>query len=69
MNPKPGYKSTEFWLTVAAQVVGLLAASGAIAGESSWGRLVGLAGMILAQLGYTYSRGMVKAGSPPAGGS
>lgn len=62
---KPGYKTTEFWLTVAAQVVGLLAASGALAPDSPWARIVGLAVSALTAMGYTYSRGVAKAGSGP----
>ena len=62
MNPttKPGYLTTEFWLTFAASVVGLAFASGVFEGESSGDRLLGRAASVLASLGYTVSRAIVK---------
>lgn len=59
---KPGYKTSEFWLTVVAQILGLAAASGAFTPESSVGKLIGLGVSVLATLGYQYSRGVAKAG-------
>ena len=56
----PGYKSSEFWLTVASSAVGLAVASGAFPMESPTGKLMGLLMMILANLGYSVSRGMAK---------
>jgi phosphoribosylaminoimidazole (AIR) synthetase len=47
-------------LTVAASVVGLAFASGVFEGESSGDRLLGLAASVLASLGYTVSRAIVK---------
>jgi hypothetical protein len=61
---KPGYRSSEFWLTVASNIIGALMASGILADGSSWSRLVGMAAMVLAGMGYSVSRGMVKAASP-----
>lgn len=57
---KPGYKTTEFWLTLAACVVGALAASGVFPDESLGMKITGLAMTTLAALGYTTSRFMVK---------
>lgn len=57
---KPGYATTEFWLTVAAYIVGTLLASGAFAAGGIVGQVLGFAGMILAGLGYTYQRASVK---------
>lgn len=62
MESKPGYKTTEFWLSTAAMVVGALFASGIFPAESSGERILGLAASILASLGYTVSRAMVKRG-------
>ncbi len=61
----PGWKTSEYWLTVAAMVVGALMASGAFMADSTVGQVVGFIGMVLAKLGYTASRGFVKA-NPPA---
>lgn len=59
-EPKPGYKTTEFWLSAAASVVGLLFAAEVFPSESPGEKFLGLAAMVLASLGYTVSRGMVK---------
>lgn len=58
---KPGYKTTEFWLTLAAVAVGALLASGVVGDESMVAKIAGVAQATLAQLGYTWSRGSVKA--------
>lgn len=60
MESKPGYKTTEFWLATAAMIVGALFASGVFPAESGGERILGLAASILASLGYTVSRTMVK---------
>jgi hypothetical protein len=57
---KPGYKTTEFWLSVAAAVVGATLASGVIPAASPWVKVLGVAAMALASLGYSYSRGKAK---------
>jgi putative Mn2+ efflux pump MntP len=57
---KVGYKTTEFWLSFAAMIVGAALASGAFPTESGAERILGLAATILASLGYTVSRTMVK---------
>ena len=38
---KPGYKTTEFWLSAAAALIGLLFASGVIPTDSSLDKLIG----------------------------
>lgn len=58
---KPGWQTSEFWLSAAAKVLGILFASGVIGTGTVWERIAGLAAALLAQLGYTVSRGMVKA--------
>ena len=62
---KPGYKTTEFWLSLLATLLGFVLASGAMDGVSqeSWvAKLVGGAVAVLASLGYTASRAKVKTG-------
>jgi hypothetical protein len=54
-----GYKSTEFWLSLAAVLVGALLASGAIESDGAL-KLLGMASSILATLGYTGARAMTK---------
>ena len=58
---KSGIKSTEFWLTFAAMALGGFVASG-ILPSTHWSMQVcGLAVAALGQLGYTASRGKIKA--------
>tara|TARA_R100001082_G_scaffold77065_1_gene44943 strand:- start:10554 stop:10778 length:225 start_codon:yes stop_codon:yes gene_type:complete len=57
---KPGYKSTEFWLSSGAMLGGILMASGAFPMESSLGQILGMIMSTLAALGYTGSRASVK---------
>jgi len=61
---KPGYKTTEFWLTAIAEIVGLLLASGAVSavGEGTVPRIIGGVVAVLAALGYTVSRSKAKTG-------
>lgn len=56
---KPGYKTTEFWLTIVVTIAGFVAAAG-FADDSP---MVKVAGMVLAlgaAMGYTVVRGGVK---------
>lgn len=62
MPPKPGYKTTEFWLTFAAVIVGLALESGAFGGTIMNG--LGLAAAALASAGYSWSRGIAKKAGP-----
>ncbi len=64
MEIKPGYKTTEFWLTCAADVFGMVMASGVIAGDSIVAKAIGIGVMVLATLGYTAARAWTKAASP-----
>ncbi len=59
---KPGYKTTEFWFTSLATVLGLILASGALPDDSPLMKMVGLGAMALSQFGYSVSRGMAKKG-------
>ena len=60
MEPRKGYRSSEFWLSVAAMVVGAVLASGAFDESSTVLKLLGAASSILAALGYTAARMVVK---------
>jgi len=57
---KPGYKTTEFWLTLFAAIVGLLVTAGVLPTEGPVAQIVGFVGATLASLGYTWARGFVK---------
>lgn len=58
---KPGYKTTEFWLAVAASLVGFAVASGAFVDGGQIMRGLGLISAALASAGYSHSRGIAKA--------
>jgi hypothetical protein len=57
---KPGYKTTEFYGSWAAKILGVLLTSGLLADGSIAMRITGAAVFILAQLGYTWSRTAIK---------
>lgn len=57
---KPGYKSSEFWLTLLCLIFGMLLASGAISEGSSAEKIIAFGASVLASFGYSFSRGMVK---------
>ncbi len=59
---KPGYKTSEFWLTLGATLVSFLIASGAIPETGVWGKVVALVTAAFTALGYTISRGLAKKG-------
>lgn len=57
---KPGYKTTEFWLTLAATVLSLVFASGALGAGGVDLQIAGIIASVLGALGYTVTRGGVK---------
>ena len=59
---KPGYKTSEFWLTCLATLVGMAIASGMVPETGVWPRVVALVTAALTSMGYTVSRGMAKKG-------
>lgn len=67
-EPKKGYLTTEFWLTVLAMALGTLLTSGIVADGSLWTRVLGAAIDLLALLGYTASRMGVKKAAAIASG-
>ena len=64
---KPGYKTTEFWLTLVTQSVGILALTGVIKPEEATsylqggGQIVGGLMTLIPQIAYAFSRGKAKA--------
>ena len=53
---KPGYKSTEFYMSMLAVVIGAVASSGILEGSDGLTKVVGLIMAALVALGYTGSR-------------
>ena len=60
--PKPGYKSTEFWLTLAVIVLGAVIGSGLLATDGAAIKVCGIVASVLAQLGYGAMRTSAKKG-------
>lgn len=61
--PKPGWKTTEFWLTLVTLILSMAYASGLITSDTSpVGKAIVFAAGILKALGYTVSRTLVKTG-------
>lgn len=65
-NVKPGWKTTEFWMSLAAMIIGALLASGAFADGSMVAKILGGAMAAMSGLGYTASRAKVKSAEAPA---
>lgn len=63
---KPGYKTTEFYLTIFCGLLGALWGSGLISEGSQFDKLIGFLAMALSTMGYTVSRGFAK--RPPSQG-
>lgn len=63
---KPGYKTTEFWMTLVATLIGMLYASGVVApeGTSALEKVVAFVAALLVATGYTVSRGVAKSHAP-----
>lgn len=56
----PGWKTSEFWLSVVALVVGVLIASGGFAEGGSIAQVLAFVASALTAMGYSVSRGLVK---------
>lgn len=65
--PTPGYKTSEFWLTMLAMLVGMALTAGFFPDTSPIMRGLSALGTLLASLGYTYGRSTVKAAFHSAG--
>lgn len=61
---KPGFKTTEFWLSLAAMILTALYASGLIGDGGTAAKIAAFAAMVLTSAGYTVSRGLAKSGPP-----
>ena len=61
---RPGIRTTEFWLSAAATLGGIVLASGALAEGSVAAQIVGGLLSLLASLGYTASRTALKRAAP-----
>ena len=57
---KPGYKTTEFWLALAATAIGASAASGVIPTDGPIAQAIGMIASALVALGYTGARFALK---------
>jgi drug/metabolite transporter (DMT)-like permease len=59
---KPGYKTSEFWLSVAAVVIGAVMGSGVLdqSATPADNQIFGLLASVLGALGYTVSRAWTK---------
>ena len=60
MEPKKGFQTTEFWLSVIAMILGFVMASGFVPESGMAAQIVGGVMAILASLGYTASRTQFK---------
>ena len=56
---KPGLKTTEFWLSLAAAIASFVVAQGFIS-DDQLSAVVAVAGPIVAAFGYSISRGLAK---------
>lgn len=65
-DPKPGYKTTEFYLTLIGNLVGILLLAGVFPVDSALGKVLGAASLVLSNLGYGISRAMVKSAAQVA---
>ncbi len=63
-NVKPGWKTTEFWITVVVALGSLLWGAGVLdpAGAGTTNQVFGLVVSGLSAVGYTVTRGLVKKG-------
>lgn len=57
---KPGYKTSEFWLSLAAALLGAALTAGLFPDTSPWAKILGVFASVLSALGYTVSRSIVK---------
>jgi len=57
---KPGWQSSEFYLHLAAIIVGSVLASGAVANTPTALRIVSIIAAVLSALGYSYGRVQLK---------
>jgi len=66
MDHRPGVKTTEFYLSALAAVLGALQVAGVFGDESMAGKIIGAVVLALAALGYTAARAKIKAAAGPS---
>lgn len=57
---KPGYRTSEFWISLATTLLGAVVGSGVIPGGSIWAQIAGIAASAIASSVYSKSRADVK---------
>lgn len=57
---RPGWKTSEFWVSVAAMLIGALLASDLFPSDSPTVKVLGVLASVLGALGYQVSRAVVK---------
>lgn len=67
-TPKPGWRTSEFWLHLAAIIVSALIASGVIPTSGTAAQVVAIIATVLSSLGYTVVRSQIKIASSAAQG-
>ena len=55
---KPGYKTTQFWLSLLAVLVGAVMSTGLLIPNSEAAKIIGAVAMVLTALGYQVQRTM-----------
>ena len=63
---RPGWKTTEFWLSLAAIVIGAVLSYGLVDSYDVWPKLLAAALSVLTALGYTHNRSRIKAAAHKA---
>ena len=61
---KPGYTTTEFWLSSLVALAGSLLSAGVLGAGSQAERIAGIVVAALSAMGYSAARGKAKAGAP-----
>jgi hypothetical protein len=69
MTPTPGYRSSEFYLTLLVHALTFLVQADVLGKDTPWAKVASLLLSALAQYGYTASRGAVKAAHAAASGA
>lgn len=68
MPVKPGWKTTEFWLTLFTTIIGAVLAAGLVPKDTALEQALGAAMMVLSQLGYHFNRAAVKSAAGTTSG-
>jgi len=59
---KPGYKTSEFWISACSNIVAALFAAGVIPTTGETAKILGVVGPVATAIGYAISRGLAKQG-------